>query len=53
MQGSNLFWFTNAGSKTPKGHIPLEGASVHAVRPPAISEYTQAMFDKEKGELLA
>jgi hypothetical protein len=51
LQGSNLFWFTSPTARSPKGHIPLEGAAVHSVRPPAISEYTQEhVLDNRKGE---
>lgn len=50
-QGSNLFWFVSPTARSPKGHIPLEGAAVHSVRPPAISEYTQEhVLDTRKGE---
>ncbi|GFH28478.1 hypothetical protein HaLaN_26978, partial [Haematococcus lacustris] len=32
-KGSNLFWFNSPTAKALKGHIPLEGAAIHAVRP--------------------
>ncbi|KAJ9520796.1 hypothetical protein QJQ45_013974, partial [Haematococcus lacustris] len=33
LKGSNLFWFNSPTAKALKGHIPLEGAAIHAVRP--------------------
>lgn len=49
-QGSNLFWFESPTSKKPKCNVPLEGATVHVVRPPAISMYTQNMLDDPTSE---
>uniref|UniRef100_A0A7S0WSB4 PH domain-containing protein n=1 Tax=Chlamydomonas leiostraca TaxID=1034604 RepID=A0A7S0WSB4_9CHLO len=49
LKGSNLFWFTSQTAKSPQGMVPLEGASVHAVRPPAITEAPNTMMGSPRG----
>jgi hypothetical protein len=39
LQGSNLFWFAQPGAGRPRGHVPLEGACIHIVQPPATPYY--------------